>query len=439
MAEGKKTRNANGQDTVYYDEKKKCFIAQVSVPLNNGDRNKMDKEGNKKKTTKRLTATSKKSKKEALERVQEKAQEYTSQKKTVNNKTVSGLTEEFIKYKASQGIKPSTHKNYDEYYNGYIKNSAIAEKEITEISEEELRGFYSCLFENGNKRKKKAGRPGSLSVSTVNHVHVLLNGSFLYACKKKYIQENPHMDIKKFKENYKLCGSYTPKEKREKAFSKDEISRFINNNGNKKDMFYNMFCIMLCTGLRSGEARALCWNDIDMGNKTLHVNKTLVYTEKKYIPKLYGKQESWGNEKEYIEQPPKSEASERYIPLNKMALEALERQKEWQERWKTTLKEFYKDNGTVFSDEKGDYVQGQRVLAHLRRLLVKSGIETKHTVHDLRHTFCTLLRDNNIPVEVTKELMGHSDVNMTLSIYTHTYNPKKIKSVDTLGKAIACM
>lgn len=60
------------------------------------------------------------------------------------------------------------------------------------------------------------------------------------------------MDIKKFKENYRPCGSYTPKEKSEKAFSKDEISRFLNNNGNKKDMFYNMFCTMLCTGLRSG-------------------------------------------------------------------------------------------------------------------------------------------------------------------------------------------
>ena len=129
--------------------------------------------------------------------------------------------------------------------------------------------------------------------------------------------------------------------------------------------------------------------------------------------------QSWGNEKEYIEQPPKSEASERYIPLNKMALEALERQKEWQERWKTTLKEFYKDNGTVFSDEKGDYVQGQRVLAHLRRLLVKSGIETKHTVHDLRHTFCTNMANKNMPPKALQYIMGHKDITTTLGYYAH--------------------
>lgn len=422
----KKERNANGQGTVYYSEKKKCFIAQVSIHMDG-------------KCSKRITATSKKSKKEALRKANEKAQGYTVKKKETGSKTVSVLAKEFIEYKEIQGIRPSTHKNYDEYYNGYIKDSPIAEKEITQISEEELRGFYDMLFKDGNKRKKETGEACSLSVSTVNHVYVLLNGSFLYAVQKNYIQENPHRDIKKFKEKYQPCGSYTAKKDRDKAFSKEEIDKLFNNSGNKKDMFYNMFCVILHTGLRSGEARALKWADIDMENKILYVNKTLVYTEKMYFPALYGEQKCRGREKVFMEQPPKSEASYRQIPLNKPALEALERQKKWQERWKTKLGGFYKDERIVFSDEKGGYVQGQHVLAHLRKLMEKSGIENRHTVHDLRHTFCTMLRNNNVSVEIAKELMGHSDINITLSVYSHTCDENKIKAVDTIGNTAACM
>lgn len=56
MKENKKTRNTNGMGITYYDERKKCFIAQVSVRSQDGK-------------SKRLTATSKKSGKDALRRV----------------------------------------------------------------------------------------------------------------------------------------------------------------------------------------------------------------------------------------------------------------------------------------------------------------------------------------------------------------------------------
>lgn len=69
----------------------------------------------------------------------------------------------------------------------------------------------------------------------------------------------------------------------------------------------------------------------------------------------------------------------------------------------------------------------------------KSGIENRHTVHDLRHTFCTMLRNNNVSVEIAKELMGHSDINITLSVYSHTCDENKIKAVDTIGNTAACM
>jgi len=417
----KRTRNANGQGSTYYNEEKQCYIAQVSVRYT-------DSEGKEK--SRRISSSSKKSRKEALKKVKEKAGEFTrekaveagSKKKTADTMTVSVLTSEYIQNKKNSGLMASTIKNYEDYYRGYIKESPIAETSIAEISREELQAFYAGLFEHGNKRKKEAGQTCGLTASTVNHVLVLLKGSFSYACEKKYIQENPHKGITKYKDGCKICGSYTAGKNREKAFRKDDINRLVKTSGNEKDMFYNMFCFILCTGLRSGEARALRWKDIDMVNKTVSVNKTLVHIGK-----------------EYLEQPPKSEAGYREIPLNEMALEALERQKKWQDGCKQALRGFYNGNGIVFSDEKGYYVQGQRVLAHFRRLLEKSGIETKYTLHDLRHTFCTLLRDSGVKVENAMKLMGHSDLKTTLLIYTHPCDEERIKATDAIGEAIARM
>lgn len=38
----------------------------------------------------------------------------------------------------------------------------------------------------------------------------------------------------------------------------------------------------------------------------------------------------------------------------------------------------------------------------------------------LRHTYCTDLQRAGVPINVAKDLMGHSDISVTANIYTHT-------------------
>lgn len=52
--------------------------------------------------------------------------------------------------------------------------------------------------------------------------------------------------------------------------------------------------------------------------------------------------------------------------------------------------------------------------------------------HDLRHTFCTLLYDAEIDLETSRVLMGHEDVKLTLSIYTHLRETRKKVSYDKM-------
>lgn len=45
--------------------------------------------------------------------------------------------------------------------------------------------------------------------------------------------------------------------------------------------------------------------------------------------------------------------------------------------------------------------------------------------YDLRHTFCIDLQDAGVSINVAKELMGHSSIELTARIYTH-YTEKSL-------------
>ena len=54
-----------------------------------------------------------------------------------------------------------------------------------------------------------------------------------------------------------------------------------------------------------------------------------------------------------------------------------------------------------------------------RNKIVESVVAEDLTPYCLRHTFCTDLQRAGVPINVAKELMGHSDISITAGIYTH--------------------
>lgn len=54
-----------------------------------------------------------------------------------------------------------------------------------------------------------------------------------------------------------------------------------------------------------------------------------------------------------------------------------------------------------------------------RNKIIVSKVSTDLTPYCLRHTFCTDLQKAGVPLNVAKELMGHSDIQTTANIYTH--------------------
>ena len=57
--------------------------------------------------------------------------------------------------------------------------------------------------------------------------------------------------------------------------------------------------------------------------------------------------------------------------------------------------------------------------------------------HDLRHTCVTLLLDLGVPPHVVREIVGHSAIEVTMTIYAHASLEEKRKALDKLGEALS--
>ena len=164
------------------------------------------------------------------------------------------------------------------------------------------------------------------------------------------------------------------------------------------DCTFGLFAyFILLTGCRRGEALGARMEDIKGGVLTV---KRSVYYE--------------SNQAETKE--PKTEAGKREIPLPAALKKYLPERKK----------------GYIFGDGEKP-MSKQAFVRAWERYTKESGVTV--TPHQIRHAYATILYDNDVDLKSAQYLLGHSNVQMTLNIYTHlsqkrmTTTNKKIKAL----------
>ncbi len=167
--------------------------------------------------------------------------------------------------------------------------------------------------------------------------------------------------------------------------------------------------VLLClhTGLRLGELCALKWKDIDFGNRMVSVNQT--------VQRLY--REGGKTKTVLLETEPKSEYSRREIPLPVIILELF-----------TKIRH---EGNYVFGKDKP--MEPRTLQNHFKRLLKKAGLKHKN-FHALRHTFATNCIESGADIKSLSEILGHSDVQISLNRYVHPSMDSKRKYLDGLSR-----
>jgi integrase len=163
------------------------------------------------------------------------------------------------------------------------------------------------------------------------------------------------------------------------------------------------FFVLLYVGLRSGELRALHWRDIDLDGGVLYIRHGLYHKNKQYQLT-----------------PPKNNSSIRALKMPQDVIDVLTEYRAWQDGQRAILGTYWHDNGIVFPNTKGEYLDGQSFNKKLKQLIAGTGLPDIH-VHSLRHTTASLLINNHETAATVSAQLGHASIDTTNRVYVHSF------------------
>lgn len=321
------------------------------------------------------------------------------------NVTVNDIYDMWVLLK--KGLKNNTFMNYQYMYNQFVRHG-FGELKVTKLRKTDIRRFYNRLLDDQG-----------LKVATIDNLHTVLHQVLDLAVEDEYLRTNPSDNaLKELKQSRNL---FTEKRK---ALTVAEQQLFLSFLRNSKMYYhwYPVFATMLGSGLRVGEVTGLRWKDVDLEERTISVNHTLVYYSR----------EGNGQGLYFGINTPKTRAGQRIIPMMASVKEALLIERENQRLSGITSKavvDGYED--FIFVNRFGN-VQNQGTLNKAIRRITRdcnqeiiekaNGKEAvvllpRFSCHSLRHTFTTRLCEANVNVKVIQDALGHSDVSTTLQIY----------------------
>ena len=286
------------------------------------------------------------------------------------------FTEWLELYKKPAGLTEKSLAMYTQKYDGYIK-PRIGKMKLKAVREAHLQRILN----------EEAGR----STSHVSKLRLVMQEMFSKARKTRIIPFDPSEDLS-------LPETVT---KKRRSITDEERKHILAVAETHRGGLWVL--TILYTGMRPGETAVLQWKDIDFQRNEIHVHKALES----------GRQAVKG---------PKTESGIRDIPIHPVLREKL-------------LAARREPFGHVFLNTRGNPLteDGMQRLWHSfkrdldihmgaklhRNKIVESVVAQDLTAYCLRHTFCTDLQRADVPINVAKELMGHSDISVTANIYTH--------------------
>lgn len=257
---------------------------------------------------------------------------------------------------------------------------SFADKKLTEIDIRSVEKWCT-------KRLNEGIKP-----STINRDMTTLKSLFSKALKWEFIKIHPLINLKPFKVDSLSKIRYLTKDEeislRKILDAREEKLKKICVSNIFFDHVKPMVILSLNTGIRRGELLALEWKNIDFPTCTLSIRGDIAKS-----------------------------SMTRYIPLNSEALETLRR---WR---KQTFSE-----GLIFPNKNDAQFSNLRKAWHT--ILKQAEIENFRW-HDMRHHFASRLVMASVDLNTVRELLGHSDIKMTLR-YAHLAPDHKAAAVEKL-------
>ncbi len=295
---------------------------------------------------------------------------------TAPHQTVAQFFTDWLESTQKQSVRPRTYERYEEIVRLHII-PALGRHKLQSLSAQHVQAFYTKKLEGG------------LSALTVISFHNLLHKALETAVKWNLVARN-------------VCKVVSPPRRQRfevTPLSLEQIQKLLSAvEGHRLEA---LFKLALATGMRRGELLGLKWQDIDFAKGTLQVRRVLSR-----------------------------------IPRALYAIKALKEHRIRQEEEKKRAAGCWQEHDYVFCTPIGTHLNPTRdMLDQLKVFLKKVGLPDIR-FHDLRHSSATLLLSLGVHPKVVQEILGHSQISMTLDIYSHVLPSMHQDAMNRLNQAI---
>jgi integrase len=211
----------------------------------------------------------------------------------------------------------------------------------------------------------------------------------------------------------------TPRKRKVRPWSVDEVRRFLERAKADDDPLYAAWVLVLVLGLRRGEVLGLSWKSIDFETGELYVGEQL---------QRAGRQ--------LLRRETKTEDSEDYLPLPAVCLAALRLRKLQQDRAKQVAGDAWQDpQDLVFTTRFGTPIEPGNLTRMFPTRSRRAGLR-EIRFHDTRHTCGSLLAALDVHPRVAMKILRHSQISITMEIYTHVTDGQTREALRKLGDAL---
>lgn len=303
---------------------------------------------------------------------------------TRTEKRIDDFFSEYVEY-VTVRTSPNTVKRYRAAINTFLaflnifhsRMHKLSQIKQEHIEEYQLRRLDSVELKTaadgdkpGNHKNKKLPKP-----QTVNFEVSVLRSAFLWAFDRELIISVPTKKVKKLRpEPAKEARVLTPQEC--KLLLK--TARALAKENSRMAPFPRVLKFLLNTGLRSGELCNLTWIDVNLDTGLIRIRPKPGWTPKSYSRDFF---------------------------MNEEAIKV--------------LRPLAKDKGEyVFESSANQQLDTDTIRTALIDIAKAAGIAGLTRVHDLRHTFNSLMQMNGVDPATMGKILGHKDIETTM-IYTH--------------------
>ena len=340
--------------------------------------------------------------------------------------TLNAFYEDYISQK--QELKMSTRRNYKYMYRKYVWDY-LGKRKLPDIKYSDIKKFYNHLI------KDIGFKPNSMEI-----IHTILHPIFSTAVRDGYIRINPTDGV--MAEIKKSNDWEKPKRHALTEHEQEVFVDYVRTHATYEH-WAPIFTFMLGTGCRVGEVVGLTWDDCDFAAGLISINHSLIYRPDEVT-----------NKSRFYISTPKSKAGERTIPMFDAVKRVLlqERIRQMKDGFNKSVIDGY--SGFIFTNRFNEVLSPHNINRAIDRIIRDYNVEESElaerqnrepfllphfSVHNLRHTFCTRMCENEPNIKIIQEIMGHADITTTMDIYNEATIDKKKGSFASLeGKMKIC-